>query len=223
MIDGCASLFSHPSSHFCVPSSVPSACLLSLLVVVFPFELLFCCFVCSDVFQVSSTPGSRSLPPTLPVFVCRCVAATQTFFSQKRSHSHTQSASHRHTQHASHTHADTDPTHALSQFLNPSHTRAHTRANPDRCQRTNQTHAQLGTRTLGRTHASVCTSLLASVSSPCVSSNPACTSECGAVVVSVGPCYRTVRLLSAMLPPTVTRRALRCCCERAPTSALKTR
>ena len=200
LIDGCVFLFSYLSSRFYVPpcfsylSSVLSASLLSNPLVsrvsLCVVGLLFCRFWC-----LSGPSHPRfSLSPSLPFCVCQlvCLAATQTLLSQKRSHSHTGRNTHTYATRFTHTQTRR---HALSQVPTPTpthtqHTRARTRANTDT--RTNErthticAHAQLGTRSRAHCDASVCTSLHASVCSPCVSSNPACTSECGVVVVSVG-------------------------------------
>ena len=152
---------------------------------------------------------------------------------------HTQGITHRHTQHAKHTHADTDPTHALSQFLTPPPTPyTHVRT-PARTQTpTSQmpTHELTNARTAGhahtcahprvRLHVLACVSQSAlCVEQPCLHLGVrCCRGQCWRVMTCCGRvCHRTVRRLSTWLPPTVMRRALKCCCERAPTSAPKTR
>ena len=205
MIDGCASLSSHLSSRFCVPprfsylSSVLSASL-SLRFSLFPSVFLFCCFCffwrLSGLFQPRLS-FSPSLLPSLLLFVDLCcrhpnVALAETLaFTHKAQHTDTRNILHTHTHTRTQTqtprtpcrsfplpHSPTPYTHACT----PTRTHTPTSQTPTHeptNARTQSAHTHSWARV--RLHVLACVSQ----SALCVS-NPACTSECGVVVVSVG-------------------------------------
>ena len=181
LISPLASVFLFASVTCLLLSPLPS----SLLFRIFPFVVLFHCCP-SWCLSSSSTPGSRSLPPSLPPSLFLFVGLPPPKrSSRKDARFHTQGTTHRHATYFTHTQTET---HARRVARSHSHThpytRSHTRTNThtnlkDAKARTNA--RTLRTRTAG--HAHTCY-VLACLS--CASSNPACTSECGVLVVRVG-------------------------------------
>ena len=225
LISPLASMFLLASLTCLLSSLLPSSPI--LLFLVFPFVLLACCFVVFGVFRAPPTPGSRSLPPCPSVFVSWCAWPPPKRCFRRNARIHTQGATHTHTQHASHTrrHADTP----FRRFPLPhpptpnTHVRAPARTQTPRTNERTHTSAHTCAHPRVRLHVLACVIQFAlCVEQPCLHLGVrCCRGQCWRVMTCCGRvCHRTVRRLSTMLPTTVMRRALRCCCERVPTSVL---